>query len=211
MKGLLIKDLYLISTYKKQLIILIGLFIAVSFVTNNETYFATLSFLLVFQVVATLSLDERSCFDTFVFTLPISVKQYVGSKYILTLILGGIGLLINLVGYTSMAYFLNHSTILISSVQAGLIFLICLFLGFLFLPVSFKWGAEKGRLILISAFITVMIGGSFLVEWLSQNFPEWMRVVTVAPSSYLVGGLSLITIITGIVSYRISLKIVRKK
>ena len=84
MKGLLIKDIHLMKNQGKVLIIMCVL-MAIMFGTMNGNIYgaaAYVTFILTLFTVSTISYDEYDNGYLFLFTLPITRKQYINEKYL---------------------------------------------------------------------------------------------------------------------------------
>lgn len=87
MKGLLIKDLRLLYTQKSGLLLMCGLAVALSFYAELGSLFLVL-YVTVFSCMLGLNTIAYDQFDNgyaFLFTLPITRRQYVAEKYIFSL------------------------------------------------------------------------------------------------------------------------------
>ena len=97
-KGLIVKDLLQLKSYRKTLIIFIVIMFIFSVMNQQQTEMINIfSMMLILGFgmfgIATFSYDEMSKADKYIMTLPITRKQIVLSKYILIIgatIIGGI-------------------------------------------------------------------------------------------------------------------------
>lgn len=154
MKGLLLKEAYLIRKYCKAYLLLMVVFLAVSFFGNDNLFFAFYPCLFAnFIPVTLLSYDERSKWDQFCGTLPCTKAQQVSAKYVVNVciqaivfVVVGIAQAYRLVrtGSFSWEEYLSLLMVLIGMSAAT---------TSVVLPLMFKWGTEKGRIA-----YTVMIG-----------------------------------------------------
>ena len=146
MKGLLLKDLYNLEKQARSLLLIFGFYLVFSLIGENSNMFGgVVSILMVMLVITSLAYDERSRWDRYALTMPVSRKEMVLSKYLLGLILLTFALLFNiafLIIFGSSppgeAWLLS-----LSLFGIGLIFLSIL------LPLMYKYGVENGRLLLI--------------------------------------------------------------
>lgn len=159
MKGLLIKDLYMMTKYLKMYILIDAAFIAVAFFSPDNVMFLLFPVLTWGVLPVTLqSLDERCKWTEYSGTLPYSKTQIVSEKYI-------VGLLLQLVSSLLIFVIMIIRMSVFGTVQLGeaartvcFMFMISLTLPALCLPFCFKFGVEKGRIayyIVIAAFMAL--------------------------------------------------------
>ncbi len=168
MKGLLLKDWFVIWKQCKYLLIVPIVFMLVSAFGNDTGFFAAFgSLLLAMLPMTVMGLDERSKWQNYALTMPFSRQDLVISKYVLALIglLSGVALnfILLLIGKTAG----------IVSVNAFLNTEVCLVLGGLYIsfsfPILFKFGTEKGRLWLLVSVAVIAGGGGALFSYLESS------------------------------------------
>ena len=146
MKGLVLKDLLVLKVAMKTVIVVViifGLMGAMSGSAYMTTFASVYAAILPMTCVA---YDERSKFNRYALTMPVSVKDIVLSKYVMGLILGAAALVLSL-GITAFADGDFAETALTCV-------LIPMFYHSFMLPVMFKFGVEKSRIIVM---VTVVI------------------------------------------------------
>lgn len=160
MKGLLIKDFYIIKNQIYFLMIVVAC--AIVFMTNGNAQFG-ISYICAMSALlssTTVSYDEYENGTSFLFTLPVTRKEYVKEKYIFAGILLLIGLVLSVVIW-EVAALIGVAQIssdeMISccagGITAGLVLLAVT------LPAQLKYGAEKGRIVIIALAAIVVAGG----------------------------------------------------
>lgn len=164
MKGLIIKDLYMTLKYCKFLFLADVVFIAVSFVSNDNVMFMMFPILFAGVIPITLlSLDERSGWTVYSGTLPYSEAQIVSSKYLMGAILGLITSAVILGCMILHMSLLGEADIAGNAALIGILFAASLLLPALCLPFCFKFGTEKGRIAyLVVIFLITVAMGNFL-------------------------------------------------
>lgn len=205
MMGLLLKDLMNLKGQAKVMLLLLGFYMVMAFVSREQSYFGgVVTILCALIPVTALSYDERAKWDRIALTMPISRRDMVLSKYIL----GGIFAVGALVLNISFQLFMHIQTIadiLMTSLLmcgVGVLFLSIL------LPILFKLGVEKGRIIMMM----VLFIPTGLVMLLSQSGlpapdPEILTIMEKWAPMAMVMGLSVITAL----SIGLSLRIYQKK
>ena len=212
MKGLILKDLLNLKKAIKTMLI-VGIAYSIFFSTVQPTFLTgILTLLFSMQSLSSFSYDEYAKWDSYALTLPISRKDLVLSKYILFMTFPIIGSVLSIILSTIIGLF--KQTLIVEEIFASA-------MGFLFsmeilllilLPLIFKFGIERGR-IMITVVSFSIFGIGFLVIKLIQalNLPflsleqiyaltpiiPWIALVMVALIAYL--------------SYQVSLRIVEKK
>ena len=98
MKGLLLKDFYMMTKYCRSYIWIAILFLAISFVNSENMFFTFYPCLLVGMIpVNLLAYDEKSRWLSYSGTLPYTKSQIVSGKYIIGLFVQIIMLLLTAV------------------------------------------------------------------------------------------------------------------
>ncbi|WP_167958247.1 ABC-2 transporter permease [Anaerosporobacter faecicola] len=210
LRGLFIKDLIVL---KKSFIIALALLIFYSILgigSGDLSFFATY-FVVFFSIIniSTFSFDEQSKWMSYVLTTSITRTKLVQSKYLNSFffILGGMlcSTILSVVQHltnpeTPFTIFSSYS---IGALAGGLLF------NFIVLPIIFKLGSENSRMIMLA----VLGIPTVLVIILSKN-----NVFANIDSAFLTQFLkylpylgSVVLILSGILSYMISLNIMKKK
>lgn len=212
MKGLLIKDLYAISNFKRQYGLILLFMAAWCLFTRSFSFLAMYSILLGgMMVFSIMSMDEAVHFDRYALTMPISVKTLIKEKYVLTCICIGVG--------TLFAALIEGGAMLVSWhegveewIMMATISTFFLLAYTVSLPIIFKYGVEKARysyILIMLGIAGVILGGVYL----TRNTPVMMleSVPTVLSCVILVGILLIVDVVVVSVSYRVSIRVVRGK
>ena len=147
MKGLILKDLYMMIKYCKSYLIITALFIAVSFASNENMFFLFYPCLLCGMIpVNLLGYDERSKWLQYSETMPYTKGQIVSGKYLI-----GLGTQVTVLLITGIAQAIRMSiggTFVIGEflVLMLLLLIMSLLTSSITLPFMFKLGVEKGRM-----------------------------------------------------------------
>lgn len=173
MKGLLIKDLI---NLKKQGVVIGAILIFYMFfsvINQDSAFLITISVLLCTMLpITSLAFDEQAKWDRYALSLPISRKKLVLSKYVLGILLN-LGTLAVLSIITLVLHLQSDDPIWLIILTAGGIGLLLLSL---LLPLMFRFGVEKGRLVMIAVFIipTILI---FMSPYLNYALPTEQTVI----------------------------------
>ena len=164
MKGLLLKDVYMMAKYCRSYLLIAVVFIAVSFFGSENMFFIFYPCLLCGMIsVNLLGYDERSRWLQYSETMPYTRAQIVSGKYIIglgaqlaMLVITAIAQAIRMKmndGFLANDYFVMIMLLLIMSMLSSSI---CL-------PFIFKLGVEKGRMAYY-VMIGIVCGGSVVAS-----------------------------------------------
>jgi len=156
MKGLILKDLMGLKKFSKNYLIFILFYAVIGLFSNMYALFSGFIMVFAFMLpITAVSFDERSKWDSYALTMPISRKDIVLSRYLLGLIFAGAAVVICFV-YTLITSGENFGTSLLLS---GAFFLVGMLFFSIIFPILLKVGVEKGRLTMIIIFLlpTVII------------------------------------------------------
>ena len=211
MKGLLIKDLYLIFQKKTVLMYLICCML-MGFSMGVTLIVSYLAIIMCISGVGTISYDEHDNGYPFLFSLPIDRKTYVREKFVLCLSLTFVGVLFgalimmaaSLMGLDDLV--MSDIPLYLLPICAGLL-VICSTM----ITIEICFGAEKGRIVMMmiygaAIFITVLLGKTGLLNVSSlacflSIIPGWILVIAAA---------SLIALLV-YVMYRLCIRKMEKK
>lgn len=216
MKGLLLKDLYIIRGFEKHYGLILALILFVSLVMQDLSivamYLVIVSSML---VISTLSIDETVHFDKWVLTTPAGAKNLAREKYVLLVLTMGAGFIMGLlVNWISGLLF--HAENFTRGIDSLLAPILMFTIGYaVMLPASFKMGIEKARYVLM---VTMFGMSGIMVGWFKMYMLSDSVLLKNAADSLLMQNESFrILSIIGIcmllltISYRISLRIIRNR
>ena len=136
MKSLVLKDLFNIGhNAKSMLFILVVFAVALIPFSGVEGYIFVCAILCSMMIVTTFSFDDSSKWTRYAMIMPVSKKELVAGKFMVLAIFCAIGSLFGLI---------------IGFLGAWVISLI---FGSMSIPLVFKFGAEKGRVLLLVSFL----------------------------------------------------------
>ena len=149
MKGLLLKDFYMMRAYCRSLALLVAVFLGAAVVSNNSMFFLLYPCVVSGMIPMSLqAYDEAEKWTVFSGTLPYTKAQLVSVKYLTGLLINGVviawsalfqlgKLLLGVPGA------MTGEEILVLAVISGSVGLIT---PALMLPFVFRFGPEKGRI-----------------------------------------------------------------
>lgn len=168
MKGLLVKDFYLLWKYCRFLVVLIAVTIALSCLGRETMFFILYPCIFCGMVPMTLyAYDERDRWHVYAQTLPISKKQYVISKYLIGLMVSGaasfLAIVVQLIRQAVIGSASAERMLMMSAVMLVTMLALSLLPCALLMPFVFKLGAEKGRIVYFLV-VGVVCGGSMVLS-----------------------------------------------
>lgn len=212
-KGLIIKDILQLKTYKKTLFIFIIIFTLTSLsvqegIENMLVIMLTLGFGMF--SMASFNYDEFNKSDRYVLTLPLTKKEVVLSKYFFIICSTLIGSILGIIlSYVVTFAMTNQIPSIEKIISAGLggILGIGIIEG-IQIPCVYKWGAEKGRIqmVILTALLGVIlcIGAKANIQVPTNNI---LNILNNFLPLIFIG----VTIIIYYISYKVSYKIYVKK
>ncbi len=159
MKSLVLKDLFNIGhNAKSMLFILVVFAVALIPFSGVESYIFVCAILCSMMIVTTFSFDDNSKWTRYAMIMPISKKELVIGKFAVLAIFCAVGSLFGLVIGSIGGLITNKIALGLAGI-AELLFLtlvawvISLIFGSMSIPLVFKFGAEKGRVLLLVSFL----------------------------------------------------------
>lgn len=147
MRGLLLKDWYMVRKYCKSYIFIAAFFIAVSFINNNNVFFLVYPCLLCGMIpINLLGYDERSRWDLYSGTLPYTRVQLVTVKYLIGLLTQLAMLVVTVVAQVVKMNLTGDFSLRDILMLAALTLPMATITSSITLPFIFKLGVEKGRI-----------------------------------------------------------------
>lgn len=205
MKGLLIKDLYLIKKLCRMVIVMDLLFVVFSIFDERNLFFSYYCCLITgITPISLISYDEQGKWDVFAGTLPYSRAQLVSVKYLVGLLCSAFVLILLAAAQAAkrvyIGSFVPGDYFSFLAVLASL----CLLLPSLVFPLVFKFGAEKGR-IFNMVVVGVACAVSALATTYSMNQPIKLRFILPGAPSLVIAALFYF------LSWRLSIRIYTKR
>lgn len=207
MLGLIKKDLFLIKSNLKLVGIIFGVFFIMALQGEVDISFVP-ALISVMLFMSTFSYDEYNKWDAYAITLPNGKKNIVKSKYVATLILISLAIIITIL-LSILVGIINHN------VNYESIITLMLGCGFgvmiiqaIFYPLIFKYGIEKGRIgLFVGTFGIVAIIG-LLSKVIKIEIPQ--NIISFFDNYWFII-IPIVIIIILLISYKISEKIYLKK
>lgn len=215
MKGLFLKDFRYVLTQKTFIILILIIGLALN-MTMGDSYYFTLGYITFMGVilgVTTSSMDDQRNGMSFLFTLPISRKQYITEKYLFSFLMMLLFCVISLLIVFLTRWIKHYDTPSSDIIFTALGCCACiLFFLALMLPLTLKFGEERARLayfIALGVFIVAMVPIVALINLLNAHItlPFSMHLSTTALAVIV----CFIVALCLLVSYCVSLRIIRHR
>lgn len=217
MKGLLIKDVLLTTKVQGKVFGALILFAIVMTFTTENTFFIVsyLTFICSIFSINAIAYDEFGNGYSFLFTLPVDVKNYVTSKYIFSVIMTVASAVISflIASVVSVVKGKGGEIAEYGIPTLGIVALVFVYLAIL-IPLELKFGSEKSRMLIFG-----VIGGSMavifaVVKMVGQNQElanRCMGIINGLSIGQTLGMAIGISVVGMGLSYLLSLKIMGKK
>ena len=166
MKGLLLKDWYMMKKYCRQYLLIGAVFIAVSLFGDDNMFFIFYPCLLCGMIpVNLLAYDEQSRWVQYSGALPYTKAQLVSVKYLIGLFAQGTVLIVT--GIAQSVKMAVNSTFVVGDFLALMLSLLAIstLTSSISLPFIFKLGVEKGRV----AYYVMICAASVAASSLLRN------------------------------------------
>ena len=164
MKGLLRKDWYMIRSYCRILVLMCLIFLAVGVISPGNNFFFLAYPVLLGGVlpVTLLSYDERFHWPLSCDTMPLSRETVVDERYLLSLLCFGAFFLLSLAVQGGVRLLGRETPP--PGALAALLLPMGLLPTALMLPVIYRWGVEKGRIVYYVIIGAVTAAGLIFAE-----------------------------------------------
>ncbi|AZV58274.1 ABC-2 transporter permease [Clostridium sp. AWRP] len=215
MNGLILKDLYNLKNGGRSLLIAIVVFSLIYFLQGDNYNIEVWNiFIILFGsilIVNTMSYDNTAKWDKYALTMPVTRRDVVLSKYMVSIIVIFIGVVLA----TALSFAQGISKHNLDVIKIFTVNGAALAGGFFFmsvtLPVIYKFGVEKSRIVIFLVFLgsgSVAIGSSkFDKLRFSSLTVQYIHIIL----QHLPGIVLLIAILVMLISYSISLRIYSNK
>ncbi|MBE6895932.1 MAG: ABC-2 transporter permease [Ruminococcaceae bacterium] len=188
MKGLILKDLYMMKKYCKSYLLITFVFVAVSFASSENLFLVFYPCLLCGMIpVNLLGYDERSKWLQYSETMPYTKGQIVSCKYLIGL---GTQVAVLLVTGASQAIKMSiNGTFILGDylVLVMLLLIMSLLASSVTLPFMFKLGVEKGRMAYYIMIGIVCAGSIISSNLLSESSASEIKLNAALPIICFVG------------------------
>lgn len=216
MKGLLIKDFKLLKNQRQFFAVIAAISVLCMFTYNNVS-FAISYMTIVFSIftLSTISYDEYDNGMAYLFTLPFSREEYVREKYVFGILLTA-GALAAVSVLNFFIFLFKNASFEIGEwlTGVGVSFLVSVLILALTIPLQLKFGAERSRIAMIGVigcWVLVIYLAVIFARIIGINIKEIFDRLAVNRPAVLIGGCCLVIALAEMVSYQMSLRVMKKK
>lgn len=214
MKGLLYKDISIMTrSFKGNILLLVGLY-GVLILVTREAYLAyAMTMVWGIYVASTINYDEQAHWDAYAATLPVTPGQIIGSKYLLCAASTAIGAVLSL----ALVFLAG-----VGGAEYALGILACaevsVLTNALLMPITYRFGAARSRVYVMALVFLIVFSISFAVQaYLSSqteaffiNMNATLRTQTTIVAG-IVAATLLLTAVLYVISYTVCVRIYAKK
>ncbi|MDD4088350.1 MAG: ABC-2 transporter permease [Tissierellia bacterium] len=146
MTGLILKDLINLKKQARVYLILVLFYLVLGIANENSDMFSTMMIVVSAIIpITAMSYDERSKWDRYALTMPLSRKSMVASKYILGLIFLVASFILSMLfnSFFSNISLMENVMTCLATLSIGMVIMSVIF------PLIFKFGVEKGRIFMM--------------------------------------------------------------
>lgn len=213
MRGLLVKDFYLTKDVNKSFVLILILAMFVGVIGNSTDFvMGFVSIIGVIFGINTISYDDFNHSTTFLMTLPCTRKQYAIEKYIFSILSGIIALCVGMVICFGISMIKGEPLSEELVIEIGTAIALQVFLLSIIIPVTLKFGADKGKIFIIAIFIIVAGGVGIAMNLIGKDLNYIDTLIENFMNIPHLWVYALITIIiTVIISLLVSIKVMEKK
>jgi hypothetical protein len=158
MKSLIMKDLYNIGHNTKSMLFILVIY-AVIFLPSSGVagYICMCGILCSMRVITTFSFDDNSKWTRYAMIMPVTKKELVAGKFMVLAIFSATGSLFGLVTGFAGGLIMKKISFDLAGIGELLFFALAAFVislafGSISIPLVYKFGAERGRVLLVVSF-----------------------------------------------------------
>lgn len=215
MKGLLIKDLRLLKGQRILFAIILIIAMIMAFAFENPSFIVSyMTIIGVTFMVSTISYDELDHGFTFLFTMPISKKEYVLEKYVFALILGSVFWILA-TAFSVLSGKISGSVSIEEVLKTAIgIFPIMVIMLSVMIPFRLKFGGDKGRIAIMGALgviVLLVLGAIKIIELLDIDLNRQLNYLLTMESIGIIAIVAGITLAVLLISIKTSIAVMRKK
>lgn len=161
MKALLIKDFLNIKAQGKAILLVLAVWFIISVVNGSGSFFAALSVVYAILLPLTsVTADDKCGFERYAMTMPLTRTVMALSKYVFAL---ACSLVMAVIGFAACVV-IDRSAINEALATCAACFCVAVVLVSLLLPLVYKYGPEKARLVMMAVFVIGFLVFGFVLD-----------------------------------------------
>ena len=205
MIALLRKDIYVADKQARLLIVLALIF---CLIPNMGAFSSTYALMTAFMIpINSLAYDDKSKWDKYAAMLPYRISELVGSKYLLCVIYTGLAFLIVAVGMAVQGLVVTRTGIDWTELwETELVLIVTMaFIMNLTLPLLYRFGTERGRMLMI-----LMLGAALGMGLGLVKIAKVLRIPGLPLPLIVTAGVAAAVLLT-VISVRLSMRFYRNR
>ena len=205
MIALLRKDIYVADKQARLLIVLALIF---CLIPNMGAFSSTYALMTAFMIpINSLAYDDKSKWDKYAAMLPYRISELVGSKYLLCVIYTGLAFLIVAVGMAVQGLVVTRAGIDWTDLwETELVLIVTMaFIMNLTLPLLYRFGTERGRMLMI-----LMLGAALGMGLGLVKIAKVLRIPGLPLPLIVTAGVAAAVLLT-VISVRLSMRFYRNR
>ena len=205
MKGLILKDFLNLRKYSRTVFLILAFYVLYGFMLDNASLIiGMISLLFTMMAITSFSYDDLAKWDKYALSLPVTRKEMVLSKYILATILAVAGALLALLASILLSTIKTPVGITEQLAVTYVLFAISIIFVSILLPLIYKFGVEKSRIMILLVF-AVPAAIVFVLGSVGFKLPTESQLMTLLYAS------PFIVIAIFAISYFISYSVYKNK
>lgn len=214
-KGLILKDLMNLKSYKTTMLFILVLYVIVSFTNEEMMVSMPIYIVIIFGMIAigSFNYDNISKSDKYILSFPVTRKQVVIARYLYVFLFTLVGFVFA-IGLNMIFQIIKVGNLDgindIVSVAVGSFFGMIL-LQIFQIPIMYKFGAEKGKIIQMLLIVVLMLGVSGITVGFMKLSNVSLEQMEMMLKKYGIMILGIVSTILYFISYQISFAIYSKK
>lgn len=205
MKGLILKDLLSLKKNMRTALLFLLFYVVFALMMHSVSFISGMAILFFTMLsVTSFAYDDQAGWNVYAASLPVTRDQIVRSKYVLALLLAGTGSVIALAVSFAAPLVGDTETLPEQLLTVLTLFLVSLLFAGVIIPLTYRFGVEKSRMMILVVFaVPALIG--YLLSSAGVGMPDQ------ASFEKIVWALPFAVLAFYYVSYRISSRIFIKK
>ncbi len=201
MKGLIIKDFLNMKRYLRNVLIILVVYFGIFIPSHNfNVLIGVVMIMCSMLVITSISYDDAAKWDKFALTMPLTKRDIVLAKYMLALVFIFGGALITIIVLFATGLVIDTIPLMEILSLVAVMFALGLIFESLILPLIFKYGVERARLLMILCLLVpsglVVLGATAFGDKISPQAEQFLPLAAI-----------VFAVIIFYISYRISRRI----
>ncbi len=217
MKGLLLKDLLIIKTQSRAMLLILFCGIFMSLSLEPTTVITYLTVVGVMVSTGTFGYDEFDNGQSFLFSLPFERKTYVYEKYLFSILCALACMLVGSIASAGIILFKGNSTVGMADILIAnlLSMTVVTLVVSMMIPIRTAFDTEKAKtmqFLIYGSVLLLVIGGAGLLKSLGVDAAGFLDKTLSSTSPYVLAALlAFVLACILFVSMKISLRAIAKK